>query len=68
MDALKIYRADEKNRSLFCSISLTFMGLSSETPRVSSRDRVGDLPLWTARGVGNSPYNFLGGMGNFLFE
>ena len=35
------------------------MGLSSETPRVPPPpDKVGDLPLWTARGVGNSLYNF----------
>ena len=30
------------------------MGLLSQIPRVPPRDRVGGLPLWTSRGVGNS--------------
>ena len=40
---------------VICGIFI--MELSSETPR-APRDKVGDLPHWTARGIGNSPDNF----------
>ena len=43
------------------------VGVSSVTSRVP-RDKVGDLPLWTARGVGNSLYGLPRGQRNFLFE
>ena len=37
------------------------MEVSSESPRVPPRDRVGDLPLFCARGVGHFPFIFARG-------
>ena len=39
------------------------MEVSSESPRVPLRDRVGDLPVFCARGVGHCHSSFPGGRG-----
>ena len=38
-----------------------FMEVSSESPRVPPWDRVGDLPVSCARGVGHLPFIFARG-------
>ena len=37
------------------------MEVSSKSPRVPPRDRVGDLPVFCARGVGHLPFIFARG-------
>ena len=40
---------------------IVFMEVSSESPRVPPRDRMGDLPVFCARGVGYLPFIFARG-------
>ena len=44
------------------------MEVSSESPRVSPRDRVGDLPVFCARGVGNFAIHLCLGVGAFAID
>ena len=43
------------------------MEVSSESPR-APRDRVGDLPVSCARGVGHLPFIFARGLGAFAID
>ena len=55
-DFIKIY--DYVNDPTKGDFQKTLLRGYQMKPRGPPRDRVGDLPLWTARGVGNSLYNF----------
>ena len=50
------------------NITKAVMEVSSESPRVPPRDRVGDLPVFCARGVGHLPFIFAPGVGAFAID